>query len=474
MKKLTILLLLIAGAACSQSADRTIKKPNVLFIFVDDLRPQLGAYDHPQIKSPNIDKLASDGVLFRSAFCNVAVCGASRASVMSGLRPLWPNRFRNYVSRADEDCPDAITLPELFKNNGYTTVSLGKVFHEKNDSRQGWTEKPWRPNISHRISPTDKATSWVDPESYKDVNESGRGPYFECPDVPDTAYFDGQVAEKAISDMKRLQKEGNPFFLAVGFIKPHLPFNAPKKYFDLYDDVDIAENRFRPEGLPEQLKNQGEILSYTGIKDYNSVAFHKEARKAYYACVSYVDAQIGKVLNALKESGMEKNTIVILIGDHGWHIGEHNFWGKHNTLFNAIRAPMIIKAPDLPKKSVNEMVEFVDLYPTICELANIGTPSHLQGKSMVGLINGKDKTWENVVYTEWQGARCVTTPKYSYAVWFEEENKGANYLFDLVLDPQENVNVVDRPEYSEIIKQHQQLLENLYIQLTDTTNYKKE
>lgn len=470
MKKLLFLTFLLPFISCTQAKVEKMVKPNVLFIIVDDLRPQLGAYGLEQIKSPNIDKLASEGVLFRSAFCNVAVCGASRASVMSGLRPLWPVRFRNYVSRADEDCPDAITLPELFKNNGYNTVSLGKVFHEKSDSRKAWTEKPWRPSISYRISPDSKATSWVDPDSYTDVNESGRGPYFECPDVHDTVYFDGQVAEKAISDMRRLGQAGNPFFLAVGFIKPHLPFNAPKKYFDLYDDVDIAENRFRPENLPEQLKNQGEILSYTGIKDYNSVAFHKQARKAYYACVSYVDAQIGKVLDELKASGLDKNTIVVLIGDHGWHIGEHNFWGKHNTLFNAIRAPMIIKSPELPKKQLSEMVEFVDIYPTICDLAGLEKPTHLQGKSMVELINGQDKTWENVVYTEWQGARCVTTPGYSYAEWFEEENQGAHYLFNLVTDPQENKNVAELPENAEVVKQHQQLLKNLYIQLTDTIN----
>jgi arylsulfatase A-like enzyme len=468
MKNLIYLLMPLALTSCAQPTKKVWQKPNVLFIIVDDLRPQLASYGHSIIKSPNIDKLASEGVLFSRAYSNVATCGASRASVFSGLRPLWPGRFINYQSRADVDCPGTITLPEIFKNNGYTTVSTGKVFHAKADSRTAWTEKPWAPDISYRITPEAKVTSWVDPASYKLINESGRGPYYECPDVPDTAYFDGQVAEKAISDLKRLSSQANPFFLAVGFIKPHLPFNAPKKYFDLYDKVDIAENRFRPEGLPEQLGNQGEILSYTKIENYNSVEFHQEARKAYYACVSYVDAQIGKVLDALKESGKEENTIVVLIGDHGWHIGEHNFWGKHNTLDNAIHAPMIIKAPGLPVKSVGELVEFVDLFPTVCELAQIPLPGHLQGNSMVSLINGQNQNWKNIVYSEWHGARCVTTPKFSYAEWYEEKNNGANYLFDHTSDPEENVNVVNRAEYSDVVKSHKQLLKELYVQLTDT------
>jgi arylsulfatase A-like enzyme len=444
------------------------QKPNVLFIFVDDLRPQLGVYGASQVKSPNIDQLASKGVLFRKAYCNVATCGASRASIMSGLRPLWPTRFTNYMSRADVDCPEATILPQVFSNVGYKTFSLGKVLQVKADNRQAWSEKPWAPNISERISPDEPSTSWLDPESHKNVNESGRGPYFECIDVPDTAYFDGQVASKAVKYIQSLTKEENPFFLAVGFKKPHLPFIAPKKYFDLYDKVDIADNRFRPNGLPEQIVNQGEILSYTGIDNYNSIEFHQDARKAYYACVSYVDAQIGKVLTALKESGKEENTIVILIGDHGWHIGEHNFWGKHNTLNNAIHAPMIIKAPGLSNKSVDELVEFVDIYPTICELANIPLPNHLQGKSMVSLMNGKNEKWKNVVFSEWKGARCVTTPTYSYAAWCQEENKGVQYLFDHIKDPAENTNVADRPEYQKTVQSGKKLLEELYDQLTDT------
>ena len=465
-----IVILFVLLLSCDQSS-KHVNKPNFLFIIVDDLRPQLGIYGHTDIKSPNIDKLATEGLLFNHAYCNVPVCGASRSSLFSGLRPLWPVRFLNFNTRIDKDCPNVITLPELLRNCGYTTISNGKVFHHNNDTEEAWSEPPWRPAVlTARIEALN--SQWVDPSSRKYVNEeSGSGPYFECADVPDTAYFDGQVAEKSVRDLKRMANTGNPFFLAVGFIRPHLPFNAPKKYYDLYDQVKIADNRFTPIGLPKECRGSREILSYSKIGQYNSDDFHHEAKRAYYACVSYIDAQIGKLLDALEETGKADQTVVVLIGDHGWHLGEHNFWGKHNVLENALHTPMIIKIPGMPSKQVDRVVEFVDLYPTLCTLANIEIPGHLQGENMLPMITGEDPGWEDVAFTEWSGARNVTTNRYSYSEWIREKSRGVQMLFDHEKDPEENENIVDHAEYKEVIDSLRGKLNDLYKNINENKKF---
>lgn len=440
-----------------------VNRPNFLFIIVDDLRPELGAYGCSEVKSPNIDRLAAEGFLFNRAYCNVPVCGASRASLLTGLRPLWPGRFTSFRSRVDKDSPGTITFPELFRNKGYTTISNGKIFHHNNDQEKAWSEPPWRPQIlTAKVNVAN--SQWVDPSSKNYVNEkSGSGPYFESPDVPDTAYFDGQVAEKTVRDLKRLAKADNPFFLAVGFIRPHLPFNAPKKYYDLYSEVSIADNRYFPKDAPKECcGGSGEVLTYAKTEQYNSIDFHHEARKGYYASVSYVDAQIGKVLGALKETGKANNTIVVLIGDHGWLLGEHNLWAKHNVLKQVIGAPMIIKLPGMASKKINQVVEFVDLYPTLCALANIKIPEQLQGENMLPMIKGKDQKWRDMAFVEYGGARNVTTERYSYTEWVKEEYKGDRMLFDHKTDPEENVNVVNRPEYKAVADSLSIKLKQLY------------
>ena len=334
-------------------------KPNILFIAIDDLRPQLGCYDHTEIKSPNIDKLAAQGILFNRAYCQVAVCGASRASLLTGLRPT-PKRFRNYATYANRDAPDAMTLPEEFRKNGYHCISNGKIFHHIKDTEtRSWDEPSWRPKIT--------ALDYLDPESKTMISRKNRGPVFESPDVPDNAYPDGEVADKTIADLKRMKKEGQPFFIACGFIKPHLPFYAPKKYWDLYDrkSISVADNQFRPKNAPKGLKGSGETHSYHDRNmKYNSDEWHRSMRHGYYACVSYIDAQVGRVLQTLDEQELRDNTIVILWGDHGWHLGEHNFWGKHNVMHLATRSPMMISGPGVNARGeCNRLVELVDIYP---------------------------------------------------------------------------------------------------------------
>ena len=458
---LPVLLLFYShGKVCAQ------EKPNILFIIVDDLRPELGTYGHQFIQSPNIDRLADEGVRFDRAYCNVPVCGASRASLLSGIRPYWPKRFLNYKTKLEEECAEVITLPQLFKNNGYTTISNGKVFHHKNDMAQSWSEKPWKKGFSR--NPNDDNSAWLNPASKQKINpETGNGPYFETAEVPDSAYVDGQTTLKSIRDLERLAAEKKPFFLAVGFSKPHLPFNAPQKYFDLYPEVELANNRFPIQDLPEQCTNSKEIFVYGGLEHYNQEEFHREARRAYYACVSYIDAQVGLLLQKLQELDLDNNTIVVLLGDHGWHLGEHNFWGKHNALHNSLHSPLIIKVPAITGP-VNEIVEFVDVYPTLAELAGLPLPAHLHGESMKALMQGNATDWKNLAYTEWQGARTIITPQYAYSQWFEPKNKGVHMLFDHRKDPLENMNVVEEPEYGKVVKQHQQLIQELYQKLSST------
>ncbi len=440
-------------------------KPNILFFAVDDLRTQLGCYGHPETISPNIDKIASEGTVFDRAYCQVPVCGASRASLLTGLRPT-ASRFTSAGSRADQHAPTANTLPQHFKNNGYHAVSNGKIFHYINDSRDSWSEIPWRAydydndGVDWAKANFDKI--WLDPDSANYISSTGRGPYWEDADVPDDAYEDGKVAMKTIQDLRRLKKKNKPFFLACGFSRPHLPFNAPKKYFDMYpQQIEIAENRYLPANKPSECSNSTEITRYSERSGWPSdTDFHRQARHAYYACVTYIDAMIGKILDELKALGMDENTIIIIWGDHGWHLGEHNFWGKHNTLKNALQVPMIVRAPGFKKNIRTEaLCEFIDIYPSLCELTGLPKPtSHtLAGKSFVPLMKNPDITWKEAVYSRWGTGEAVKTDRYLYTEW----TSGSKMLYDHLIDPDENINIAYEPENAALVSQLSALLNNI-------------
>lgn len=446
----------LPGIAMSESP---AKKPNVLFISVDDLRPQLGCYGHKETLSPSIDRLAAGGTVFRRAYCNVPVCMASRVGTLTGIRP-DPD-----VKLCEQLKQDYLTLPALFRKNGYCSISNGKVFHDMHDRQQDWSEPPWR---SEEIYHGDKDWAgynnykvWQDEDSAKYLNpQTKRGPYFERADVPDNAYSDGKVADKTIADLKRLAKTDQPFFLACGFWRPHLPFNAPKKYWDLYDreKIEIADNRYAPKDLPANCKSSGEIKGYGKVGSrLADEEFHREARHAYYACVSYVDAQIGRVLEELEKLGLAENTIVVLWGDHGWNLGEHNFWGKHNTLDNSLHSPLIVRAPGHRRKNATDsLVEFVDIYPTLCSLAGIATPKHAQGTSLVPLLDDPSRTLKQAVYSRWGDGRAVKTDRYLYTEWTD----GRRMLFDHRNDPDENVNIANDPKSAPIVAEHSRLLKS--------------
>ena len=448
MKKLTALILSLWALSPAGA------KPNILFIAVDDLRPELGCYGGKQVQSPHIDKLAARGTTFHRAYCQVAVCGASRASLLTGLRPTW-KRFLKYDTFAEKDAPDAMTLPGELRKNGYHCLSNGKIFHHKNDTAtRSWSEDPWKPDMG--------GASFIDPKSKSMIGgRKKRGPVLEGPQVPDNAYPDGQIADKTIADLKRMKKQGKPFFIACGFIKPHLPFYAPKKYWDLYDpaDLELADNRTLPRNAPSSLKGSGEVHNYhdRGMK-YNSDEWHRACLHGYYACVSYVDAQVGRLMKTLDQLKLRQDTIVILWGDHGWHLGEHNFWGKHNVMHLSTRSPLIVSAHGFkPGQTCDRLVEFVDVYPTLMELAGLKTANDgLQGTSFKPLLEKPGLAWKKAAFSKYGPAVSLVTNRYNYA----EFKNGEKMLFDLNSDPDENVNLATSPKQKENLKRLGRILKD--------------
>lgn len=450
---------LLCGAAFSLSPALTAQKVdtskmNVLFLMADDMRPELGCYDVKEVKTPHIDRLAGSGVLFQNAYCNIPVSGASRASLLTGVYPRYPNRFISFSAYASKDCPEAIPLSGWFTRNGYHTVSNGKVFHHISDHADSWSEPPYRTypdGYDVYWAEYNKWELWMNSESGKTINpKTMRGPFCESAEVPDSAYDDGKLANRTIRDLKRLKEAGKPFFLACGFWKPHLPFNAPKRYWDLYkrEEIPLAANRFRPEGLPEAVRNSSEIYAYARVTDTSDADFQREVKHGYYACMSYVDAQIGKVIDALDELGLADNTIVVLLGDHGWNLGEHNFVGKHNLMKTSTNVPLIVRVPGMKQGKTKSMVEFVDLYPTLCELCNLPQPEgQLNGQSFAAIFkNLKAKTKEEV-FIQWEGADNAVDKRYSYAEWMKGEVRKDSMLFDHRIDPQENKNRANEKKY---------------------------
>ena len=299
------LLLLLAPRASALSAE----KPNVLFIGVDDLRPQMLCYGCEEMVTPNFDRLAEHGVRFDRAYCNIAVCGASRASLMKGLRPT-PTRFTSYMTWAQKDAPDVPSLPMTFKQAGYYTASNGKVYHHAQDDAAAWCEPAWHPENS--------SIWWALPENRALKSESrGRGPAYECADMPDEVYPDHKICEKTLADLRRLAGQDKPFFLACGFYRPHLPFVAPKKYWDLYptEQVTLPDNMFFPRDLPTAFDyTWGEMRAYHGIVQKGPVSDETAVQliRGYYACVSFIDAQVGRLLDELERLGIADNTIIVL------------------------------------------------------------------------------------------------------------------------------------------------------------------
>jgi len=447
---------MLAGRGARAAA----KKPmNVLFIAVDDLKPLLGCFGDRTVRSPNIDRLAARGTVFERTYCQQAVCAPSRASLMSGCRP-DTTRVWDLQTPLRRTMPNVLTLCQHFKQNGYTTVSLGKIYHHyMKDDPPGWSEAPWRPTEGAW-----KGRGYLTPEAQAIAakTERGLGPAYESADVPDTAYPDGVVATRAVETLRRLK--GRPFFLAVGFYKPHLPFNAPKKYWDMYppETIDLADNPFKPRGAPDlAMTNWGELRNYPGMPK-NGPLSENQARtliRGYKACVSYTDAQIGRVLAELERLGLADRTVVVLWGDHGWHLGDHGLWCKHTNFESATHAPLVLASPAIEGgKRTRRLAEFVDIYPSTCELAGLPVPDHCEGVSLVPLMRDPDRPWKSAAFSQYPRGRDIMgysmrTDRYRFTRWQHRKTGEvvATELYDHQEDPEENVNLAGRSEHRDLV-----------------------
>jgi len=501
--KLTWLIVfaLVSSFGCN-TIEKEIKKPNVLFISIDDLRTSLGVYEDTIVISPNIDRLASEGITFRETFCQSAVCAPSRASLMTGVRP-DSTRVWHLGDKFREINPQAVTMPQYFSNNGYHTVNIGKIFHNYMPDSISWDEPDLRPArylkkdwlkrdgetfyISEEVNKSQKRRrdSLLNLKPIRYADGWNTGPAWEAADVHDTLYYDGAQTELAKKTLTRLSRSNKPFFMGLGYFRPHLPFAVPKKYWDMYDpaNMPLSNNPEVPEGAPlHSMNSMYELRSYDGFKHIGhptssyrmSEDTIRTLRHGYYASVSYVDALIGDLISHLKQIGIYENTIIVIWGDHGWKLGDHNSWGKMTNYNIDLKVPVIIRSPDQKHRGTqtNAITELVDLFPTLCDLAGITIPDYMQGTSLVPLIENPKLKWKNAAFSQFHrrpkvsadGKRymgySLNTQKYHYIEWYKWNHKTGTKgelknieLYDRENDPFEKVNIAQKQELSEIKKE---------------------
>jgi arylsulfatase A-like enzyme len=456
------------------------KPLNVLMISVDDLRPELGCYGAGHVQTPNIDRLAKSGLLFERAYCQQAICGPSRASLLTGLRPDRVGIHGNHAHYRDQN-PDVVTLPQFFKRAGYTTMACGKINHgvfpkgkapkwDVMGDPVSWTLPPFRPGpryyyteegiqaaqgIFKKKFPNRPLKEWTDYLVF--------GPLQEAAPVEDGVLYDGQVAERAVKHLKEFGKNKNqPFFLAVGFIKPHSPYIAPRKYFDLYDrsKIKLAEKQTWPDGAP-RIAGHGSHEKRRYIDQPKKGVFSEEnqleTRHAYYACISYIDAQIGQVLNALESNGLAGSTIVMLWSDHGYHLGEKGLWGKTTNYELDTRVAMICRKPGMKArgKRTGALVELVDVYPSLVDLCGLRVGDQLEGLSVAPLLDQPDRKWKEAAFSQFSksGMRgyAMRTAQYRYVEWIKNGEVVARELYDHHTDPEERVNLASGERHQELV-----------------------
>lgn len=457
MMRGTWLGLVVLGWAVSASAAEGTR-PNVLFIMADDFRTELAPYGSPAL-TPNFERLAKQSLRFERAYCQQALCNPSRSSLLTGRRPdtlgIWNNaiHFR-------EPTPDVTTLPLWFKEHGYTSRCVGKIFHNWHTAVKGDPRSWSAPEFLHYANHGDDkplVTGELPPNQ-------ATSPKCECRDVPDEAYYDGRVAAEAVRVLNEVK--GEPFFLAVGFWKPHAPFNAPKKYWDLYEQAKLPKlDPARPAGAPEVAFHDGREIRGTPP---NQLTFTPEQaaeiRHGYFANISYLDAQLGKVLAALDKSGVRERTIVVFAADHGYHVGEHSLWGKTSNFELDARVPLMIHAPGVSQdgRTSPSLVELIDLFPTLVELCGLPQPTGLDGKSLAAVLRDPAKEVKAAAFTQHPRPAyydrtpekvpqamgvSVRTPQVRYTEWrdWKTGQPVARELYDAASDPQEMKNAVDDP-----------------------------
>lgn len=460
-----IALVLVCCAQMGASAQKN-ERPNILFISIDDLRTQLGAYGHKQMITPNLDRLASEARVFTRHFVQVPTCGPSRACLLTGRNLETTSDINHHhLARSLAGKPEPVR-PETFihhlKRNGYYTVGMGKISHSDNghfrhDNKTGhelphsWTEfiglrdNPWNGGYLH---------------AYGNGRRRVKGeinPAYEFLDVDDEGYPDGHLARAAVEQLEQLAEKQEPFFMAVGFYKPHLPFCAPGKYWDMYehDAIELSPNPDLPENVSSVfLHNSNEFFGQYNHPEQGGAGirlsdeYARNVIHANYASTTYIDAQVGKVLRKLEETGLDKNTIIIVWGDHGWHLGDHTIWGKHSPFERALNSTLLVKTPDMKKAGVKTygLVASIDIYPTLCELTGVARPEELDGESFVPLLNNPKADGKEAVISYWRNILSMRTDRYRFVVYRDGE-KQEMMLFDHKSDPNETINLADeKPE----------------------------
>jgi uncharacterized sulfatase len=459
------LLLVVAVTSCAR-ADESNRKKNVLFIAVDDLNMSLGCYGHLLVKSPNIDRLARRGVRFERAYCQFPLCSPSRVSLLTGMRP---DRTRVFDLLTDfrDIHPDVITLPQLFRNNYYFSARVGKIYHYHVPLHIGTNglddERSWNKRLNPRgIDKDEEDKLRILTPGLTNLGESLT---YLADGSKDTEQTDGILADEAVKLLKAHRDK--PFFLGVGFYRPHVPWIAPKKYFDLYslDRITVpkipAKDRETKPAAALAGQNFARIANY-GLDE----AQCREAIRAYYACASFVDAQIGKVLDALVRLKLADRTIVVLWGDHGWHLGEHGLWQKMSLYEESLRVPLIIAVPGMESagKSCPRIVESLDVYPTLAELCGLRAPAQLQGKSLCPLLENPKGKWKELAFSqvtrpEQSMGRTVRTARWRYTEW--GAGREDMELYDHEHDPHEWKNLATDPAHAVTVKELKGLLKQM-------------
>ena len=523
-KNLNLALAGLVSVSCfAQTEKKAPEKPNILFIAIDDLKPVLRCYGDSIIKTPNIDKIAKNGTIFLQNYVQQAVSGPTRASIMTGMRPDYTGVW-DLKTRMRDVNPNILSLPQYLITQGYSTQGIGKVYDQrcvdKKMDAPSWSvpyynyfktqEKYYSSQTGmpalgayqlfetkalaekYRLEAIAKGIAAEEIEAYISAKVK---PSVECADVPDNAYNDGANVLRAKEILVKLKSENKPFFFAVGLSKPHLPFVSPKKYWDMYqrDQMPVAAFQEKSKNGPAiAYHNAGELRQYSDIpalteftdqKDFGltlPLNKQKELIHGYYAAVSYTDAQVGILMHAMDSLGLLKNTIVILWGDHGWHLGDHNLWCKHTNFEQATHAPLIISAPWIKPSVSKSMTEFVDIFPTLCDLAGVPVPTHLDGKSLVPVMKKPDSKVKEFSVSQYPRAgseaetgrlgfadgKCmgysVRTSQYRFTIWmkdnfrtnraFDQNLVVASELYDYQKDPDETINVVDQNTYAEVAK----------------------
>ena len=463
------------------------ERPNVLFIAIDDLRPELGCYGNESIRTPHLDAIAAEGTVFTRAYCQQAVCSPSRTSLFTGLRP-DTSKVTDLHTHFRETVPDVITLAQHFKMNGYHTESIGKIMHKMHmqDDENSWSVPSRRGKGSYWQSPEASTLRKRLLSEAKVQKLKGRahydytlGPATDAAAVSDSKYSDGAAADLAVRSLQKLKDKEKSFFLALGFVKPHLPFSCPEKYWALYERQKLPrpESKKFPKGSPAMSHNNwGELRGYHDMPKKGQVSEEQAAKliHGYYACVSFIDAQIGKVTAELKRLGLAENTIIVIWGDHGWKLGDYGAWCKHTAFEVDARVPLIFKVPGQKAARCNALVELVDVYPTLTELCDLNLPGHLEGHSMKPLIEDSSRPWKKAVFSQWPYGKkamgySIRTDQWRYTEW--QDKSGAvleRELYDHRLGGEESINISGSPEHSAIVKKlSQQLKEGWKTALPD-------